>query len=60
MTDMFSGYEKEIERLKEERNRFLIIAYNAICFGQLDERFSKDELLEELGCSEEEYEEIMR
>ena len=53
MTDMFSGYEKEIERLKEERNRFLTIAYNAICFGQLDERFSKDELLEELGCSEE-------
>ena len=34
MTDMFSGYEKEIERLKEERNRFLTIAYNAICFGQ--------------------------
>lgn len=32
MTDMFSGFEKEIESLKEERNRFLTIAYNAIVF----------------------------
>lgn len=59
MTDMFSGFEKEIESLKEERNRFLTIAYNAIVFGRLDKQFSKDELLKELGCSDEEYEEIM-
>lgn len=57
--DIFNGYEKEIERLKKERDRFLTIAYNAIVFGQLNERFSKDELLQELDCSEEEYEEIM-
>lgn len=39
--------------------RMLNIAYNAIVLGRLDEKYSKEELLEELGCSEEEYDEIM-
>ena len=51
--------DKKIQQLEKERNRFLTIAYNAICLGQLDERFSKDELLRELGCNEEEFAEIM-
>ena len=50
---------KELIRLKEERNRFLTIAYNAICLGQLDEQMSVERLLEELGCTEEEWNEIM-
>lgn len=49
----------EIEKLKKERERFLTIAYNAICFGQLDELYDKERLLKELGCTEEEYDEIM-
>lgn len=48
------------EKLKEERNRFLTIAYNAICIGQLDEQYDEDRLLKELGCTKEEYDEIMR
>ena len=59
MGDMFYGYEREIERLKEERNRFLAIAYNAIVLGQLDEIYDKEKLLDELGCTEEEFKEIM-
>ena len=51
---------RKIARLQEERTRFLTIAYNAICFGQLDEMYDKERLLEELGCSEEEYDEIMK
>lgn len=39
--------------------RMLTIAYNAIVLGGLEERYNKEELLEELGCSEEEYDEIM-
>ena len=35
------------------------IAYNAICLGQLDERYDKEDLICELGCDEEEYDEIM-
>jgi hypothetical protein len=49
----------ELKRLKEERNRFLTIAYNAICLGQLDEQYSEEHLLKELGCSQEEYDAIM-
>lgn len=67
MSDMFcenekkiEKLEKEIERLKKERERFLVIAYNAIVFGDLDLIYDKERLLEELGCSEEEYDEIMR
>ena len=44
---------------KEKANRYLTIAYNAITFAQLDELYDKDRLLEELGCTEEEYNEIM-
>ena len=40
-------------------NRCLTIAYNAICLGQLDERYNKEDLICELGCDEEEYDEIM-
>ena len=48
-----------VKKLKDERNKFLTIAYNAICLGQLDEVFEKDSLLKELGCTLKEYEEIM-
>ena len=34
----------------------LTIAYNAICLGQLDEIYDRDDLMCELGCTEEEYE----
>ena len=47
------------EDYKEKANRMLTIAYNAIDLGQLNERYDKDDLLCELGCTEEEYEEIM-
>lgn len=40
-------------------NRYLTIAYNAICLGQLDERYDEEDLIYELGCDEEEYGEIM-
>ena len=46
-------------RPQEERNRFLTIAYNAIRLSQLDEIYDKKRLLKELGCTEEEYDEIM-
>jgi hypothetical protein len=52
-------HEERIEELKAERNRFLTIAYNAIVLGQLDEIFDEDRLLKELGCTKEEYDEIM-
>lgn len=52
-------HEETIEKLQEERNRFLTIAYNAICLGQLDEIYDEDRLLKELGCTKEEYDEIM-
>ena len=52
-------YEKEIKKLKTERDRFLTIAYNAIVLGQLDEIYDEERLLKELGCSKEEYDEIM-
>lgn len=47
------------DEFEEQKNRFSTIAYNAIVFGQLDEQFDEDELLHELGCSKEEYDEIM-
>ena len=54
--------DEEIERLKEERNRFLTIAYNAIIVSQLDQQYhgNEERLYRELGCSKEEYDEIMR
>ena len=39
--------------------RALTIAYNAIVEGQIEERMSHEEVLEELGITEEEYEEVM-
>lgn len=47
------------EDYKEKSRRMLTIAYNAICLGQLDEIYDKDDLMCELGCEEEEYDEIM-
>lgn len=52
-------HEETVEKFQEERNRFLTIAYNAIVLGQLDEIFDEDRLLKELGCTKEEYDEIM-
>lgn len=51
--------EQEIARLKNERDRYLTIAYNAICLGQLDEQYSESVLLHELGCTKAEYKKIM-
>ena len=47
--DMYGipDYKKKMER------------YQAIALGQLDEQYDKDDLLWELGCSEEEFDEIM-
>lgn len=49
----------DCEDYKEKSRRMLTIAYNAICCGQLDEIYDRDDLMCELGCTEEEYEEIM-
>lgn len=57
--DLIEMYKEEIAKLKEERRRFLCIAYNAICLGQLDEIYEEESLLDELGCTKEEYDEIM-
>lgn len=51
--------EKKLKKAEEERSAFLLVAYNAICLGQLDEAYSEDDLWEELGCSKEIYEKIM-
>ena len=40
-------------------NRAKVIAYNAIVFSQLEEQYSHERLLKELGMTEEEYKEIM-
>lgn len=51
--------EEEID-YKKLANRYLTIAYNAICLGQLDEIYAdKEQLMNELGCTEEEYDAIM-
>lgn len=53
-------HQEAIDLAKREKtDRMMNIAYNAIVFGQLDERFSEAELLKELGCSKEEYNKIM-
>lgn len=49
-------YKEEIEKEKE---RLKTIAYNAICFGELEEQHDEDVLLYELGCTQEEYDAIM-
>lgn len=48
------------KKLENERNRFLTIAYNAICLGQLNEIYNENKLLQELGCTKEEYNKIMK
>ena len=50
--DGCTDYEKKSER-------FAAIAYNAIALGQLDEQYDKEDLCCELGCTEEEFDEIM-
>lgn len=50
--------EKEVD-YKFKYERMLTIAYNAITFSQLHEMYDKDTLINELGCTEEEYDEIM-
>lgn len=54
-----SDVKEYLMKLDDKTNRMLIIAYNAICLGQLDEQYDKERLLQELGCTEEEYDEIM-
>lgn len=49
----------QIDKLRAERDRFLTIAHNAIYLGELDVRYNEDRLLRELGCSQEEYDEIV-
>ena len=59
------GYIKEFVGIdgcvdyQKKMERFAAIAYNAIDLGQLDEQYDKDDLLDELGCTEEEFDEIM-
>lgn len=53
------GVEEELkEKYEAKTNRFATIAHNAIILGKLDINYEYDTLLEELGCSEEEYEKI--
>ena len=53
---VISGFED----YKKKSERFATIAYNAIGLGQLDEQYaSKEDLCCELGCDEEEFDEIM-
>lgn len=56
-----SENKKETETIDYKRlaGRYLNIAYNAIIFAKLDQLYSKDKLLKELGCTEEEYDNIM-
>lgn len=62
--DIFAYIKEEVgikgcADYKEKANRYLVIAYNAICLGQLDEIYDKEQLMYELGCNEDEYDEIM-
>ena len=53
---VISGFED----YKKKSERFTTIAYNAITLGQLDEQYaSKEDLCCDLGCDEEEFDEIM-
>jgi len=54
-----ADFESELVKLKEERDRYLNIAYNAINLGQLDEQYSVTNLCRELNCTRKEYERIM-
>lgn len=50
---------KEVKKLEFEKKSLANIAYNAIVFGKLDEEHGKQELLEELGITEPEWDLIM-
>ena len=56
---VINNYENEIKKLKEERKRFLVIAYNAIDYmiGVAD--MSVEQICEYICCTKEEYDEIM-
>lgn len=54
----FKGERME-EKLKEQIERYKTIAYNAILESQIEERMSHEDVLMELGITEEEYKEIM-
>lgn len=41
------------------KQKAMLIAYNAICLGQLDEFYDTEALCDELGCTIEELKEIM-
>lgn len=56
--DCFCVEEELKEKYETRANRFATIAHNAIVLGELDMNYEYDTLLEELGCSEEEYEKI--
>lgn len=45
---------------KNKLHRMTIIAQNAIILGELWEDYSKDDLMNELGMTEDEYKEIIR
>lgn len=50
----------KLKELENKLERFATIAYNAIELGQLDEQYaSKEDLCCELGCTVEEFDEIM-
>lgn len=49
----------DLRRLRQERDRYKTIAYSSINLGNLDYEYSKEDLLKELGCTEEEYNKIM-
>lgn len=57
--EIIEMYQEEIAKLTEERNKFKTIAYNAIVLDGLDQRYDEEILLKELGCTKEEYDEIM-
>ena len=42
-----------------EIERALCLLYNAICLGELEERYDHNELLRELGMTEEEWKKVM-
>ena len=53
MTDMFSGYEKQIEDLTNERDRLNTIAYNAIDYMLCEAGMTVEEICEYIGCTME-------
>ena len=48
-----------VPNYKEKMERYQTIAYNAIELGQFDEMYDEEDLFCELGCTAEEFDEIM-